>query len=115
MDRSRPVRFLGPTRRDVLKRVGAGAVAALLAEEAARQPALAQESPSNEKTKSPSGPPSNRHTISGIDPKNIVDEYERRELDAVSDAELCRQAAAIISKPPTKGGSSFTLHAPLEL
>jgi hypothetical protein len=44
-----------------------------------------------------------------------VDENERRDLDAVGDADLCQQAAAIVSRPPVKGSSSFTLHAPLEL
>jgi hypothetical protein len=55
------------------------------------------------------------HRLHGIDPKKILDEYERRELEALSDSEVCRQATAIISRPPAEGGSSFTLHAPLEL
>jgi hypothetical protein len=61
------------------------------------------------------GAQANRHRLGGIDPGKLVDEYERRDLDGLGDAELCRQAAAIVSRPLLKGGSSFTLHAPLEL
>ncbi len=53
--------------------------------------------------------------IAGIDPKNVYDEYERRGLSKVSDADLYHQAANIISKPPRQGQTSFTLHAPLEV
>lgn len=56
-----------------------------------------------------------REVLTGIDPKNVVDEYARRGLDAVSDADLYREAAAIISKPQARGINSFALHAPLEL
>src|SRR6187399_1364710 len=62
-----------------------------------------------------SEPATNRHKLSGIDRKNLVDDYARRALDELDDADLCRQAAAIISNPPAKGFSSFSLHAPLEL
>lgn len=55
-----------------------------------------------------------RHLIRGIDRKNLLDDYLRRDLDAVSDSNLAQQAAEIISVP-VKGGGSFTLHAPLEL
>lgn len=51
----------------------------------------------------------------GIDPKEIVDEYERRHLDVLSDGELYRQSAAVVSVPPATGQTSFTLHAPLEI
>jgi hypothetical protein len=53
--------------------------------------------------------------LEGLDPKNLVDEAKARNLDAVSDAELFRQAAAIVSRPPERGFSSFALHAPLEV
>jgi hypothetical protein len=53
--------------------------------------------------------------LEGLDPKNLVDEVKARNLDAVSDAELFREAAAIVSRPPERGFSSFALHAPLEV
>ena len=59
--------------------------------------------------------PTNRGLVTGIDPQNIFDEYADRDLDAVSDADIYREVAAIISRPPRKGLTSFTLHAPLEL
>jgi hypothetical protein len=52
--------------------------------------------------------------LDGLDPKNLVDEVKARNLDAVSDAELFRQAAAIVSRPGQSGMFSFALHAPLE-
>ena len=55
------------------------------------------------------------HQLVGIDPKNVVDAYKTRELAAVSDATLYREACAIVSKPPQRGLTSFTLHAPLEV
>jgi hypothetical protein len=99
------------SRRDLLKTVGATTAAASVGAILGDKNATAGEP-------TPSGPASdqaNRHRLGGINPKNLVDEYERRELDAVGDADLCQQAAAIVSRPPVKGGSSFTLHAPLEL
>lgn len=107
-----------PSRRALLQGMGAATAAASLGsllttgQTSADQPTAAGSPPAP--AEPPGGAP-NRHQISGIDPKNLVDEYERRELDAISDANLCQQAAAIISNPPVKGGSSFTLHAPLEL
>jgi hypothetical protein len=53
--------------------------------------------------------------IAGIDPANIVDEYQARELDALSDADIYRQVASIVSRPQAQGINSFSLHAPLEL
>src|SRR5262245_49203905 len=90
------------SRRQVLKNVGkTAAVAASVGVVGGRALTAAEQA--------------NRHRVSGIDPRNLADEYERRGLDTLGDAELCRQAAAIISRPPVKGGSSFSLHAPLEL
>src|SRR4051812_46022072 len=103
---NRPPEQPGPqwSRREVVATAAAASLlggAALPAAEAA--------------TRAPTGEQPNRHRLAGIDPGNFVDEVQRRDLDAVSDADLCRQAAAIISRPPKKGGSSFSLHAPLEL
>jgi hypothetical protein len=53
--------------------------------------------------------------LAGIDPKNIVEEARARGLGALSDAALYRASGAIVSGPPRRGGSSFTLHAPLEV
>lgn len=52
--------------------------------------------------------------LDGLDPKNLVEEVKARNLDAVSDGELFREVAAIVSRPAASGMSSFTLHAPLE-
>jgi hypothetical protein len=104
------------TRRDVLKRAGLTTAAASLGA-VLRSPSLRAAEPvlASTTAATPSGDSANRHLVSGIEPKNLVDEYERRNLDAVSDANLCQQVAAIVSKPPAKGGGSFILHAPLEL
>jgi hypothetical protein len=53
--------------------------------------------------------------LAGLDPKNLVDEVEARNLAAVSDAELYRAIGAIVSRPSQGGMTSFTLHAPLEV
>lgn len=53
--------------------------------------------------------------LDGLDTKNLVDEVKARNLDAVSDGELFREVAAIVSRPAASGMSSFTLHAPLEV
>jgi hypothetical protein len=102
------------SRREVLKGLGittAASVGAALG----NQSLLGAEPSTAAPLSRPSGESAHRHLISGMDPKNLADEYARRELDEVSDAELCRQAAAIVSRPPVKGGGSFSLHAPLEL
>lgn len=51
--------------------------------------------------------PAKARRLSGVDVKNLADEYERRDLGAVSDADLCEQAARIISRPPEKTGREF--------
>lgn len=58
---------------------------------------------------------SNFHRIGGIDPKNLVDGYEDRALGELSDAELFDQICPIVARPPARGLTSFTLHAPLEV
>jgi len=58
---------------------------------------------------------SNLHRISSIDPKNVVDEYKGRALGELSDAEIFDQVCPIVARPPARGLTSFTLHAPLEL
>jgi hypothetical protein len=58
---------------------------------------------------------SNLHRIGGIDPKNVVDEYKDRALGELSDAEIFDQVYPIVARPPMRGLTSFTLHAPLEV
>jgi hypothetical protein len=58
---------------------------------------------------------SNLHRIGGINPKNVVDEYEDRALRELSDAEIFDQVCAIVARPRVRGLTSFTLHAPLEV
>jgi len=58
---------------------------------------------------------SNFHSIGSIDPKNVVDEYRDRALAELSDAELFDQVCPIVARPPVRGLTSFTLHAPLEV
>jgi hypothetical protein len=58
---------------------------------------------------------SNCHRIGSIDPKNVVDEYKDRALGELSDAELFDQVCPIVARPPVRGLTSFTLHAPLEV
>jgi hypothetical protein len=58
---------------------------------------------------------SNFHRIDSIDPKNLVDEYKDRALRELSDAELFDQVCRIVARPPMRGLTSFTLHAPLEV
>ena len=57
---------------------------------------------------------SNFHRIGSIDPKNLGDEYEDRALGELSDADFFDQICAIVPRPPVRGLTSFTLHAPLE-
>jgi hypothetical protein len=56
---------------------------------------------------------SNFHRIGDIDPNNVVDEYQDRALGELSDAELFDQVCPIVARPPVRGLTSFTLHAPL--
>jgi hypothetical protein len=58
---------------------------------------------------------SNLHRIGSIDPKNLVDECKGRALRELSDAELFDQVCRIVARPPVRGLTSFTLHAPLEV
>src|SRR5258708_35919767 len=57
----------------------------------------------------------NLHRIGSIDPKNVVDEYKVRALGELSDAEIYDQVCPIVARPPVRGLTSFTLHAPLEV
>jgi len=57
----------------------------------------------------------NLHRIGSIDPKNVVDEYKDRALGELSDAEIFDQVCPIVARPPVRGLTSFTLHAPLEM
>ncbi|MEM9714784.1 MAG: hypothetical protein AAGA17_21365 [Actinomycetota bacterium] len=50
-----------------------------------------------------------------LDPDDVVDEYRRRGLADVPDAELGAAAAAVIGRGHPGTPSSFLLHAPLEL
>ena len=110
MSQSRDLHTARSSRRNLLKGFGMTAAASLGAVSGSRS--LAAADPPNEAR---AGDSAERHLLHGIDPDNLVAEYQRRSLDELSDAELCRQAAAMISPPPATGGSSFTLHAPLEL
>jgi hypothetical protein len=58
---------------------------------------------------------SNLHRIGSIDPKNVVGDYKDRALGELSDAEIYDQVCPIVARPPVRGLTSFTLHAPLEL
>lgn len=60
-------------------------------------------------------PVSGPRSLHGIDPRRVVEEFAARDLDSMTDTDLYRQAAVIVSKPPAQGLTSFTLHAPLEL
>src|SRR3954447_9794431 len=56
--------------------------------------------------------------LAGIAEPDIVAEYERRQLDALSDQQLIGHVAEIIGVPRAEvvgNRSSFVLHAPLEL
>jgi hypothetical protein len=57
---------------------------------------------------------SNLRRIVGIDPKKVVDDYKDRVLGDLSDAEIFDQVCRIVARPPVRGLTSFTLHAPLE-
>ena len=58
---------------------------------------------------------SDRHRIDGIDPQNVAGEYNDRALGELSDAEIFDQVCPIVARPPMRGLTSFTLHAPLEM
>jgi len=92
-------------RREFLKRFGITASATLFGG------ACTGGTTMTEATNSPVVSPQ----IAGIDPKNIVDEFKARDLGSLSDAALYRKTGEIVSRPPQKGLTSFTLHAPLEV
>ena len=46
---------------------------------------------------------------------NLADEYARRGLGTLSDAQLIDEVAAVLSEPKVEPADSFVLHAPLEL
>ena len=50
-----------------------------------------------------------------IDANDVHDEYDRRGLDRLTDAQLFDRAAAVVSIPRQQAANSFVLHAPLEL
>ncbi len=56
----------------------------------------------------------NAEILSGIPPEGIVESYGSRRLEALSETELFRAAAHIVSQPKLEL-SSFSLHAPLEI
>ncbi len=102
----------GTTRRKVLTTIG-GLVTAASATNL-RSPSRCSSAEETPQPHSGTDAESNP-SLSGIDPKNVVDEYRSRNLDSVSDAEIYRQAAGLISNPQRKSINSFALHAPLEL
>ena len=53
--------------------------------------------------------------ITGVDPRDLRDEYARRGLDQWSDARLITAVAGIVAIPRRDPSDSFVLHAPLEL
>ncbi len=54
------------------------------------------------------------NVLSGIDPKKVETEYKSRDLDQLTDHQLFGLIAENVSEP-TENGSSFTMHAPLQL
>jgi hypothetical protein len=52
--------------------------------------------------------------LSGIPPDRVVESYYSRKLEALSETELFRAVAQIVSQPKPEL-SSFHLHAPLEI
>jgi hypothetical protein len=57
----------------------------------------------------------NGAAVANIAVDAISDEYDRRNLDVLSDDELVRSVAAIVAAPRDAEFDSFVLHAPLEL
>ncbi len=101
-------------RRTFLKTLGGTAVAISVS-----GPSVRSETSTTQQLSTPqSGGAHKRETrpqLSGIDPQHVENEYRSRNLNVLSDADLYREAAAIISPPQQKGINSFALHAPLEL
>jgi hypothetical protein len=102
------------TRRQLLKSAAGLTTAVSLGAALGSRSALGAEPSSRPKTGESSSDAANWHKVSGIDRKNLANEFARRGLDEISDTNLCQQVAAIVSSPP-KNDNSFTLHAPLEL
>ena len=59
-------------------------------------------------------PEPNAGILSGMPPDRVVESYHSHKLEALSEAELFRAAAHIVSKPKLEF-SSFRMHAPLEI
>jgi len=59
-------------------------------------------------------PEPNAEILSGMPPDRVVEFYHSRKLEALSETELFRAAAHIVSQPKLEP-SSFLLHAPLEI
>jgi len=53
--------------------------------------------------------------VAGIDPDDLHDEYERRNLRELSDEQLFEVSAHAVGQPKQDPANSFILHAPLEL
>lgn len=53
--------------------------------------------------------------LTSIDPDEVVDAYDARGLDRLSDAALVARCTAIVDRPKQAPPDSFVLHAPLEL
>lgn len=112
-----------PQRREFLRGVGMTASAALFSgaldagEVSANQPSSPQPGKPAKDTHMVAADkaPQDFHSLDGINPKNVVEEYKSRGLAAATDARIYREVGAIVSRPPQKGLTSFTLHAPLEL
>ena len=54
------------------------------------------------------------NVISGINAQKVETDYKSRVLDQLTDHQLFGLIAEIVSEP-TENGSSFTMHAPLQL
>src|SRR5216684_5246282 len=62
----------------------------------------------------PMEPEPNAEILSGMPPDRVVESYHARKVEALSETELFRAAAHIVSQPKREL-SSFRLHAPLEI
>lgn len=62
-----------------------------------------------------SSPIADQLHITGVDPREVRDEYTRRGLDEWSDARLIAAVSSILAIPRSDPSDSFVLHAPLEL
>lgn len=55
------------------------------------------------------------HDLTAIGLTSLVDEFQRRRLDQLSDVELIAAVGRVVSEPRRDPADSFVLHAPLEL